>query len=1365
MPNNLSGQIDLVNSTEGVAIPGNTDIASFTDGNTNDTSFNFTATIDWGDGVTTPGTVVGTNGSFTVLGGHTYGDEGFPNAVVTVTRNTDSAQLVLSGGVSVADADLLNVNPGPNITGSPGTSTGNVVIATFTDNFANSASDFTAPIDWGDGNTTAGTVTLSGGVYTISGSHTYTTNGAFTISTFATDDAPDAASNGTQIQAVIGLGGNLAPAITSGSEPFPIAAGETIANVSDSVLDPASDYTAMIDWGDGTTEIGTVTGSPGSFQVSSTVGHTYADEGDFTPTITINRAADGSNPSATSTITGTVVIAETDNLFSGSTTVTGSPGVGLTNVTVATVGGENDPNDLAVTIDWGDGTVTGGTVSGGNVLGSHTYAGNGQFAIAVTVNDDTNAQAFAFTDVQSTALIGLAPVAGDQITIAEGNSVAVGQEVATFTDNILSDTPSSFTATIDWGDGTTSTGTVTGGSGSFTVTSSGHTYSGAFGDEGQNTVTTTLTRTSDNTVATAFGAVNTTESDAFTLTADSISGNAGQPLNVQVATFTDTFTGHADGSDFTALVEWGDGTTTLGTISGSGGSFTVDGSHTYTAGGNDTLKVTVLDNAPGTASATATASANINLGGQVTLTAATEGTALANTTSIATFSDNVLTDTASDFTATVDWGDGITTPGTVVGGAGSFTVEGGHTYADEGTDTATVTLTRTSDSSTAAVSGQVTVDEGDSFTGHGTTISVSAFQPFSGTVATFTDTNTGNVAGDFTSTIDWGDGSTTNGTVTGSGGSFTVNGSHIYTGQGTDTVTVSILDDAPGTATGTATTTANIAALSGQMVFNSATEATAVPNNTAIARFVDSNGTDTASSFTASIDWGDGNTTTGTVVGSTGSFTVEGGHTYADEGNDPAKVVLTRTSDNASATASGTVAVAEGDVLTGHGVTNIKAKANQAFTGTVATFSDTDTANVSGDFNATIDWGDGTTTAGTITGGSGTFAVKGTHTYTHPGHENVSVTLADDAPGTATATANSTINVSSAPRNDFNGDNKSDLLLQFNQNSAHPDVMVELLNGTSIASSGTTSASKGWLVAADGDFNNDQKTDIVLQNTNGTPQIWLMNGTTRTSSVTLLNPGPAWHIVAAADFFGDGNSDLLFQNATDGAASIWQMNGTTIVGGGFLPLMPGSTWHVIGAGDFDGDGHADILWQNQDGQADIWLMNGTDVVGGGGLTPNLGPQWHAIGTGDFNGDGNADILWQNNDGTPQIWEMNGTSIIASAILPNPGSQYQAIGTGDFNGDGNADILFQRNSGTPLVYEMNGTSVISSFTLPSQPASWKLQDDGPLPFGQTAAAPTLGPTLQAAAPATPSADASSSPGIGSLSLTTNHQPIFAGAGGA
>ena len=79
------------------------------------------------------------------------------------------------------------------------------------------------------------------------------------------------------------------------------------------------------------------------------------------------------------------------------------------------------------------------------------------------------------------------------------------------------------------------------------------------------------------------------------------------------------------------------------------------------------------------------------------LTSATDSTALSNNTAVATFSDTDTLDMAGDFTATIDWGDGVTTTGTVVGSNGSFTVDGGHTYADEGSDAASVALTHNPD--------------------------------------------------------------------------------------------------------------------------------------------------------------------------------------------------------------------------------------------------------------------------------------------------------------------------------------------------------------------------------------------------------------------------------------------------------------------------------------------------------------------------------------------------------------------------------------------------------------------------------------------------------------------------------------------
>src|SRR5262249_21809351 len=175
---------------------GDTDVASFTDDNVSDEASAFTATIDWGDGVTTTGTVVGANGSFTVEGGHTYADDDFVLPVVTVTRTADSTQLQLFGGIQVSDADNLTGFGASTIVASPNQALTNVVVATFSDTYTGhtDASDFTVNIDWGDGTTTTGTATGSGGSFTVTGSHTYTSDGNFTITTFFNYDSPDAAS-------------------------------------------------------------------------------------------------------------------------------------------------------------------------------------------------------------------------------------------------------------------------------------------------------------------------------------------------------------------------------------------------------------------------------------------------------------------------------------------------------------------------------------------------------------------------------------------------------------------------------------------------------------------------------------------------------------------------------------------------------------------------------------------------------------------------------------------------------------------------------------------------------------------------------------------------------------------------------------------------------------------------------------------------------------------------------------------------------------------------------------------------------------------------------------------------------------------
>jgi hypothetical protein len=396
-----------------------------------------------------------------------------------------------------------------------------------------------------------------------------------------------------------------------------------------------------------------------------------------------------------------------------------------------------------------------------------------------------------------------------------------------------------------------------------------------------------------------------------------------------------------------------------------------------------------------------------NLVGQVVLTSATERAALAGSTTIATFTDSNLSDLASGFTAVIDWGDGTATAGTIAGSNGAFKVLGGHTYADEGDFTLTATVVRTSDNATLINTGNLAVAESDVLNSQGIAVSSDPGTLLNNVpVATFTDTDPSALASDFTAIVDWGDGTSTAGTIAGSNGAFTVTGSHTYAAAGQDVITVTVVDTPPGSANTVAIGTATIG-LSTQVSLASATERVALGPNTVVAHITDGNHADTAGGFTATIDWGDGTTSAGTIVGSNGSFSVEGGHTYADEGSFTVTADVTRTSDATTASDAQTVVVNDSDFLTAHGTTLI-APAGQALTNaTVATFSDTDPAALASEFVATIDWGDGTTTAGTIAGSNGAFAVKGSHTYATADPDTITVTVDEPSPGIAVATATS----------------------------------------------------------------------------------------------------------------------------------------------------------------------------------------------------------------------------------------------------------------------------------------------------------------------------------------------------------------------
>jgi hypothetical protein len=612
-----------------------------------------------------------------------------------------------------------------------------------------------------------------------------------------------------------------------------------------------------------------------------------------------------------------------------------------------------------------------------------------------------------------------------QAAFTEGNA-GPGVVLATFTDTTPHAANQYNAVVTDWGDGASSTVNVTLAGSTYTVTGS-HVYA----DElTAGTINLSITDTVD--ADTASGTVPVTVAEGDVLTADPVqptepTPTEGQSFSAQVANFVNPNAANTTPADFSATINWGDGTTSAGVVANPGASniFTVNGTHTYADEGTFTVTVTLSDDAPGTATATATNSITVAEGDVLTADPAqpteptpTEGQSFS--AQVANFvNPNAANTTPADFTATIDWGDGTTTAGVVAnpGASNIFTVNGTHTYADEGTFTVTVTLSDDAPgTATATATNSITVAEGDVLTVNPIqpTLSATEGQSFSGRVANFVNPNAAaTTPGDFTATIDWGDGTTTAGVVGNPAATniYTVDGTHTYADEGSFTVTVVLSDDAPGTATATASNPITVAE-GDVLTVNpiqptlSATEGQSFSGR--VANFVNPNAANTTpGDFTATIDWGDGTTTAG-VVGNpaaTNIYTVDGSHTYADEGSFTVTVVLSDDAPGtATATASNPITVADADSLSGTAAP-IQTVEGTPVGGVIANFTDTDAGNTAADFTATIAWGDGTTTAGTVSGGGGAFAVSGSHTYTASGSFTVAVTLRDDAPGTASATA------------------------------------------------------------------------------------------------------------------------------------------------------------------------------------------------------------------------------------------------------------------------------------------------------------------------------------------------------------------------
>jgi hypothetical protein len=389
------------------------------------------------------------------------------------------------------------------------------------------------------------------------------------------------------------------------------------------------------------------------------------------------------------------------------------------------------------------------------------------------------------------------------------------------------------------------------------------------------------------------------------------------------------------------------------------------------------------------------------------------------TITVATFTTTDLNYQAGDFMAVVDWGDDSSDTASVTGQSGSFTVTDDHTYAETGVYPVTVTITDSNGTTATAAATATVADAPLSLAGGLQFGNAPVGDPQTYTLAVLRDGNPGATLHDYAisstapeATIDWGDGTqtVTHTFVANPDGSYSIPGTHSYSGPGpfsgplyrTVTVTVRDVDGATATTTDTVVVGAlyaGVPSLTWNWAFRD--ENTDASAGDYVYRTADG----VLHTAVARIDWGDGTWSLGPVSGGPGQMNVTGTHTYAQDSLDqPGGVywVTVRVWDDDNNDGSGppsligqqTVCVVRPPMVLSVG--EIEANAGQTLTNVeVATFTEPDTSDSTGEFAAAINWGDGTPvdTGAQIVGSAGMFHVQGSHTYAVDGIFPVSVVV------------------------------------------------------------------------------------------------------------------------------------------------------------------------------------------------------------------------------------------------------------------------------------------------------------------------------------------------------------------------------------
>lgn len=229
----------------------------------------------------------------------------------------------------------------------------------------------------------------------------------------------------------------------------------------------------------------------------------------------------------------------------------------------------------------------------------------------------------------------------------------------------------------------------------------------------------------------------------------------------------------------------------------------------------------------------------------------------------------------------------------------------------------------------------------------------------------------------------------------------------------------------------------------------------------------------------------------------------------------------------------------------------------------------------------------------------------------------------------------------------------------------------------------------GHLAAAD--FNGDGRTDLVVTNQQADSVSIKLSTATCSANCGSFAAKVDYPVVGfpfttvVADFDGDGNSDLASPSYLSSNVVVLFGNGSTFASG--VTFAAGYGAYSIAVADFNRDGKRDMAVTNQFDSSFSVLTNFggafTTVDNSLGFTP------YSIATGDFNRDGKPDLAIADfSSDRVYITLGAGDGTFLAGTTYAAGTHAFGIAAGDLNGDGKLDLAVA-NEGSDNVTVMMG----------------------------------------------------------------------------